>query len=202
MEVDCILAFAGHMIDQPNRPSPRFPPWAESAVRSEIHKAITRLSPVVGISSAACGGDIIFAEVILERKIPLYVILPFQDREDFINRSVGFAGEEWVRRFRKVCNQAASPPYFAKPGGHKHDRDFEDSQRAVIFFALGFAAAMNMQPICLLLYDDTQPGDEVGGTRSFLELCINLEIPYEIIDIKTILNGLQQDRNTAEGRRR
>jgi len=199
MEISCILSFAGHMIDQPNRLPPRFPPWVESAVRSEIRKAITSLSPVAAVSSAACGGDIIFAEEVLKQRIPLYVVLPFQDREDFIRRSVRFAGEGWVKRFRKVCDQAALSPFFVKPGGYRNDRDFADCQRAVVFFGLGFAAAINMQFVGLLLYDDTQPSDDVGGTQSFLELCDNLRLLYETIDLHATLNDLHQDRGTIEG---
>lgn len=185
MEARCILAFAGHMIDQPTRSSPRFPESAESAVRCEIHKAIINLAPTAAIASAACGGDIIFAEEVLKQEIPLYVILPFQDKEDFIQRSVAYAGEHWVQRFRTICTQAHLS-YFVKPGSYESDKDFEDNQRALIFYALGFAAAVNIQLVCLVLYDNTQPSEEIGGTQSFLRLCEELEIPCITIDLVEI----------------
>ena len=183
-EARCVLAFAGHMIDQPGRSCPRFPSWAESAVQLKIRKEIARLSPAAAISSGACGGDIIFAEESLKHGASLCIILPFQDRNDFIQRSVAYAGEHWVERFNKVCDQARL--YYVKPDCYQDDKDYEDNQHAVIFFAMGFAAARNMQLICLLLYDDTQAGDEIGGTRSFLDLCEQLQIKCDRIDMVAI----------------
>jgi hypothetical protein len=199
MEAPCILAFAGHMIDEPDRSCPRFPPEAADAVRSAIRRRILSLSPVAAVSSAACGGDIIFAEEILRQGIPLYVILPFQDKEEFISRSVSFAGPQWLERFNQVCRQASDPPLFVKPGGYRSDRDFEDCQRAVLFFGLGYAKAKEMQFVALLLCDYEQLGDAIGGTRSFLELCEQRNLLYEEISMAKILDSLQRDREMPEG---
>ena len=181
----CVLTFAGHMIDSPVRSNPRFPASTEPDVQSSIRKKIVDLSPVVAISSAACGGDIIFAEEALEQKIPLYIILPFEDKEDFIKRSVLYAGEQWKNRFWEIYNQAQHT-YFVKSGSFEGDKDFEDNQHAIIFFGLGFARAREMQLICLILYDSTQPGDGIGGTESFFSLCEGLNIPYEKLDMAAI----------------
>jgi hypothetical protein len=189
----CVVAFAGHMIDQPTRPSPRFPAWADAAVQAAVREAIARLSPTVAVSSAACGGDIIFAEEILRRKIPLYVVLPFKDRESFIQQSVAYAGEQWVSRFRNVCIEAKDV-YFVKPGPYEDDRDFLDNQHAIIFFAQGFAAAVGMKLICLILYDDTQPEDGIGGTVSFFKLLNGLNIEFDAINMTVIRTDLQSEQ--------
>lgn len=190
MQNRCVVAFAGHMIDQPTRNSPRFPPWAEEAVQIAVREAIARLSPTVAASSAACGGDIIFAEEILRQKIPLYVILPFKDRENFIQHSVAYAGEKWVDRFKNVCNDAESV-YFVKPGPYEADRDFLDNQHAIIFFAQGLAAAARMDLTCLILFDDTQPGDGIGGTVSFFKLLNGLGIEFDAINMATVRADLE-----------
>jgi hypothetical protein len=66
----------------------------------------------VAISSLAAGGDMIFAEEVLKRKIPLVVFIPF-DQEKFLAASVkyikGIPGEdpaEWEKDFHTVLSQA------------------------------------------------------------------------------------------------
>jgi hypothetical protein len=188
------------MIDQPTRTSPRFPDWAETAVQATVREAIARLSPAVAVSSAACGGDIIFAEEILRQEIPLYVVLPFKDRESFISQSVAYAGKQWVSRFRYICSKAKDV-YFVKPGPYEDDRDFLDNQHAIIFFAQGFAAAVRMRLTCLILYDDTQPGDGIGGTVSFFKLLNGLKIEFEAINMAVIRSDSQleqEEQNRGE----
>jgi hypothetical protein len=181
------------MIDRFDRPSPRFPAWAEHDVRSKIRQTVQRLSPLAAVSSAACGGDILFAEEILEQGIPLYVILPFQDMDAFVEKSVAFAGHTWIERFRRVCARAALAPYFAQAGGYRGDIDLEENHHSVIFFAQGYAAARHSFLVSLVLYDGTQPGGEIGGTRRFLDLCNSLQIPYEVLDIAEIRRKLRED---------
>ncbi len=188
MRPSCILAFAGHMIDEPGRNPARFPPESEEIVRVKIREAIERLEPIAAVSPAACGGDILFAEEILRRGTPLYIILPFQNHQSFIEKSVAYAGAHWVERFKQVCAQAAHKPYAVKPGTYQTDQDFEDNQRAIIFFALGLAAAKGIQLISLVLYDQAHSEHKIGGTHSFYRLCRDLRIPCEQIDLATIRN--------------
>ncbi len=186
MEQSCVLAVAGHMIDTPDRLSPRFPSSAEEAVRLEIRRFFAQLSPKAVICSAACGSDILFAEEAFACDIPYYVVLPFEDHEDFILHSVAHAGPSWVRRFDSVCHQASAPLSFVKAGGYDVDEDFKRNQYAVIFFALGFAAARNLPVRNLIVYDPDQPGSDVGGTDSFLKLTMMLKLKCDVIDLRQI----------------
>lgn len=183
MKPRCVVAFAGHMIDHSERETARFPPAAEPAVRARIRNVLRNSAPAAVVSSAASGGDIIVAEEALALDTPLYIILPFEDRDDFVGRSVAYAGSQWAARFRRVCRGAAHPPFFVKSGAYTHDRNYEDNQRALLFFAMGVAVAMHMPLNSLVLCDEAQLGDQIGGTRSFLALCRDLRIPYEVIDI-------------------
>ena len=191
MPVSHMLAFAGHMIDLPGRVSPRFPAYAEHAVRLKLRAAIERLAPAAAVSSVACGGDILFAEEILRYGASLYVVLPFQDRESFIHESVIHAGVQWVQRFEYMCARAAVPPYAVKSGAHQSDHDFAEGQRALTFFALGFSRALSLELKSLILYDEAQAGDQIGGTRSFVRLCTQLHIQHEQIDLAAIRCELQ-----------
>jgi hypothetical protein len=52
----------------------------------------------VVISSGACGGDLLFAESCLQRRLRVEIYLPFV-QEEFLNESVNFAGEHWRQKF-------------------------------------------------------------------------------------------------------
>jgi len=99
-----VLLFSGHMIDSPDRATPRFPPALEPAVERAIRAEVDHLGagpPDVAISSAACGGDILFAEAVLGRGVHTRVYLPF-DEPTFLETSVSFANDRWPDRYRAV----------------------------------------------------------------------------------------------------
>jgi hypothetical protein len=186
----CIMGFAGHMIDSDDREVPRFPRSAESQVRFAIRDCINRYQPQIAVSSAACGGDIIFAEETIALGIPTYIILPFEDQEEFINHSVYFAKDNWVERFYEVI-KAAKQVFYVNPRGFESNKDFEENQHAIIFFSLGIQQNLNFQIVNLILYDDKAPGDGPGGTQSFLDLCEGLErlglnLVHEMLDMGKI----------------
>lgn len=173
----CIMGFAGHMIDDPQRPVPRFPPAAEPMVRSAIRECLERYQPEIALSSAACGGDIIFAEEAIELKIPIYIILPFEDIGEFITQSVSFPkdGKRWVKRFYNVL-KGAKQIFYVNPGTYDSPKDFEETQHAIIFFSLGLQETLKIQIVNIILYDDLDPtSKKTGGTNSFLELCEQLK---------------------------
>jgi hypothetical protein len=105
-EPEHYLLFTGHMIDEPDRSEPRFPPQNEAKFRDLIKQEVMKVkssagSKLRGIAGGACGGDILFHEVCFELDIPtsLYLALP---RDQFIVESVQFAGPDWVDRFDKL----------------------------------------------------------------------------------------------------
>ncbi len=100
-----VIQFAGHMVDRPGRTEPRFPPGLEGAVRSAMDAYLDRFDAAIGYSSAACGGDILFAEAMLRRNWELNIMLPFA-LDDFIATSVDYAGQAWVNRFHRVLEGA------------------------------------------------------------------------------------------------
>lgn len=183
------MGFAGHMIDPPGRVPVRFPATLEVPVKNNIRSTILRYEPIVAVSSAACGGDIIFAEEIISLEIPLFIILPFEDREEFIERSIAHAGEIWIERFHKVCISAKEILY-VRPGGFISDADFRENQHAIIFFALGYSKAAEIPIINIALYDKTRQPNGQGGTLSFVKLCKGLKLPHEVIDLAKIRKNI------------
>lgn len=99
-----VFLFSGHMIDAPNRPTPRFPankePIAAKAIAEQLNK-LDAGAEDLALCGGACGGDLLFAEACLERGLRLEVRLPFEEPE-FLKQSVLFAGDDWRDRYYKV----------------------------------------------------------------------------------------------------
>ncbi|WP_168788293.1 hypothetical protein [Paraburkholderia aromaticivorans] len=88
-----VFLFSGHMIDHSDRPQTRFPPEREHAVTKDIAAVLDDLqagSADLAICGGACGGDLIFAELMLGRGAHLDLYLPFKPQV-FVKDSVDFA---------------------------------------------------------------------------------------------------------------
>src|SRR5262249_2117493 len=97
---DRVILFAGHMIDKPGRRPHRFPPAMESLAAREIAKALQAsvaqgTGSTVAISSAACGGDIIFLEACTTLGVTHVISLPFAPAHFRLTSVAGFGGR-WV----------------------------------------------------------------------------------------------------------
>ena len=104
--IPAVVVFAGHMIDQPGRPQPRFPAYLEKQVYQKIVEDLNRLDARIGFSSATCGADILFLEAMLARGGETNVILPFIP-EAFKKTSVDIIpGADWSPRFDEVLARA------------------------------------------------------------------------------------------------
>ena len=96
-----VFLFSGHMVDASDRSPPRFPPDKEPLAAAAIDKLLDELGAVttdVAISSGACGGDLLFAESCLQRRLRVEIYLPFL-QEEFLKESINFAGEHWRQKF-------------------------------------------------------------------------------------------------------
>src|SRR5712691_5514639 len=76
-----VLLFSGHMIDAPDRQIARFPAEKEAVAAEAIANTIAELEAGpsdLAICGGACGGDLIFAEACLARKMRLEIYIPFE----------------------------------------------------------------------------------------------------------------------------
>jgi hypothetical protein len=179
------LLFSGHMIDAPDRKKPRFPPSLERAVATAIENAIDRLQPRKGdvaISSAACGGDILFAEAVLARGVPLRIYLPF-DEPTFVEKSVNFADDRWPERYRAVIAQAhvfIAPdvlgplPQGADPFERCNEWMLDEARRI---------GESNVAFICVW---NGEGGDGPGGTKHMIDTVRQSGGTVEWIDIRKL----------------
>jgi hypothetical protein len=163
-----IIAFVGHMVDQPSRNEPRFPPSLESQIKSSISNNIKTINAHIGFCSLACGGDILFAEAMAELGREVNIFLPF-DVKDFLDVSVRYAGENWVERFQMLydkfpVNMITHENY----GGMDQLFDF---QCKVIFGSAMLRSSLQQNKTSLLtVLSETDLKKKIGGTNHSLNI--------------------------------
>jgi len=181
-----VVVFAGLMIDQPNRPAPRFPESLEKAVYREIVSQLQKMDAGISYSSAACGSDILFLEAMLERKGEITVVLP-HEKEAFKRDCVDTVpGADWGERFEKVLKQAAHTitandnSTMGSSVGYEYANLLQD----------GLAVLQGLlleTDVCALAVWDRRPGDGIGGTFSLVEHWQLTGRRPEIIDTNALL---------------
>ena len=155
------VLFSGHMVDAPDRPSPRFPPERVPVVRRAIAEAIWLFddADAEGISGLACGGDLLFAEEWLKTGRPLHAYLP-REEADFLDESVRFAGSEWVDSYREVT----ADPNLVLIGPDQEMLGLDDPHTANNLRMLE-AALLRPGVLNGLFLWDGKGGDGPGGTE-------------------------------------
>lgn len=108
-----VILFSGHMVDAPDRPTPRFPADKEPIAAQKIAEALTDLdagSDDLALCQAAAGGDLLFLETCQQRGVRCQVLLPLHEPE-FIDRSImrSAEGDKWRDRYFKMKAQLKDP---------------------------------------------------------------------------------------------
>lgn len=98
-----VFLFSGHMIDAPDRPTPRFPAEKEGIAAQTISEALGQQGAGpddLALAQAAAGGDLLFLEACQQRAVRCRILLPFHEPE-FIQRSILLSkgGDRWRERF-------------------------------------------------------------------------------------------------------
>ncbi|MBA3650691.1 MAG: hypothetical protein H0W66_04205 [Chthoniobacterales bacterium] len=115
-----VVIGSGHMIDTPDRATPRFPPAKESAVRAAIAKQLEAWeigASDLGICGGARGADILFAEECIRRGAKMRLLVA-NELDAFVESSVRLAGTDWSARFRALCDKsevAIQPERLGRP---------------------------------------------------------------------------------------
>ena len=184
--IPAVVAFAGHMVDQPGRPYHRFPPELESAVRDAIRERLKKLNAGFGFSSAACGSDILFLETLLEMGGDVHIFLPYEKNE-FIRDSVEIvAGADWGPRCEEVLKRAASVHVASSYKFATGTVEYDYVNRLLHGMAAVLARQLDTTLSPLAVWDG-RTGDGPCGTASSVEHWKKSDLPVEIIAIDQIL---------------
>lgn len=179
-----VVVFAGHVVDQPERPVPRFPASVEPKIYAAIQERLIKLDAGFGYSSAACGSDILFCEAMLERDAEIHIVLPYE-KSQFIEASIDRA-PGWRARFEKVVERAAD---VAVASERRVDGDgvlYDYANRVLHGLARGRAENLETALKPLAVWDG-EPNPARGGTASAIELWRAAGEEIEIIHTTAIL---------------
>lgn len=175
-----VVLSSGHMIDTPDRPSPRFPACLEPVVASEIEAVLDRwdIGPAdLLLLSLARGSDILFAESGHRRGAQVEIILA-SPPEVFEQTSVALPRSIWSQRFRYLLQRypfSVVPPE-ADDGS---PNEFARANQALIERAQQLTP---QTPLRVGLVWDEQPAGGPGGTGEFAGLASALDAPLAIIN--------------------
>ncbi len=124
-----VFLFSGHMVDEPGRPTPRFPLAQEPLAAQKIAAALDQLGAGpddLALTQGACGGDLLFTEACQQRGLKIQWLQPFSEPE-FVQKSVVNCGETWRGRYysartkiptspRAATEELGDPPPNSGPG--------------------------------------------------------------------------------------
>jgi len=163
-----VAAFVGHMIDQPGRPYPRFPYYIEKNIKDALHAAIRTLNIKIGYTSIACGSDILFCEALMEADGEINIILCF-DKDEFLETSIRYAGEEWERRFQQLIERYPVT-YLTHEKYEGTDELFSLQSRMILGSALHRGSLLQTKAHLLSVLSETDMTRKAGGTRDTIAL--------------------------------
>ncbi len=185
LPVPRVIAFAGHLIDRPSRPNPRFPAHLEAAVRLAIEQRLAAVGPAIGFAAAACGADLIFLELMRARGADTHIVLPYGP-EQFVPDSVDYLpGTRWRVRFdtavRKASQVISASDHRLGDGGMSYEYGFRvlDGEAAM------HADKLDTELVCVAVWDGL-PGDGPGGTASSVAHWRQAGRRVEVIDLAAV----------------
>jgi hypothetical protein len=165
-----VFLFSGHMIDAPDRKTPRFPADKEDAARQWIVAALADLNAGpqdLGLTQGACGGDILFAEACRQRGVKLQLLQPFEEPV-FIEKSVACANADWLKRYLAITGGLETPPLAAPHELGPLPADMNAYERCNLWL-LASALAYGPQKLTFICLWDGGGGDGRGGTAHMAE---------------------------------
>ena len=167
-----VLLFSGHMIDAPDRATPRFPLAKEAGARAAIEQALADQDAGpedLALTQGAAGGDLLFTEAALARGVRVQWLQPLPEPE-FIQCSVlaSAAAEGWRQRyFAARAGLAEAPRCMLQELGPppRGVSVWERGNQWLLHTALAHGPD---KARCIVLWDGGG-GDGPGGTRHMVE---------------------------------
>lgn len=190
-----VVIFAGHMLDRPGRPSPRFPAGWENEVKAAIRERLLRLNGRLGYGAAACGADILFLEAVLELGGEIRLVLPCETGE-FCRKFVEVApGGNWKERFQRLVG-SAKRVHQASESTRGGGGVYYDFAKQMLYGLAKIKADQLETDLAPLAVWDGRPESGVSGTAEAVKFWKSLGYEVEIIPLP--VSGPAPDREQGE----
>ena len=184
-----VVIFTGHMIDRPGRPRPRFPEAAVDRVAATLREWLGRQGEVIGFSSAACGSDILFQEIVHALGGETHVLLPY-DEESFCRESVQAVDPpvpipgrpSWQRRYLDVLARASHVVMASAEKMRSDGVSYAYTNEIMHGLGLMKARQLGTEVVGLAVWDG-RPGDGRGGTASTVAEWRMAELPVHVVNL-------------------
>ncbi len=183
LPIPSVAIFTGHMVDAPDRRVPRFPLHLEPAVREAIDRWLAANDVQIGVSSAACGGDILFQEALIERGSESHIILPFRE-ELFLKTSVSHPQANWDDRFANVIRKSTTIIRAARDQTEEHAIAYSYTNKIIAGTARIRAAELDTDLYGLAVWDG-KPG-AMGGTADAISSWQAVLIPMTYVQLPQV----------------
>lgn len=192
-----VIVFAGHMIDFPDRKTPRFPPALAETVARIIRKRLSSLHVEAGFATAACGAPILFHEAVQAMGGESHVILPY-GRDEFLADSVAIRDDmDWTSRFDNVLEKARRVVLASPQRLDEGSVVFSYANQILLGLGLIRARQLRCELKTLVVWDG-QPSKATGSISTILAQWKELGHSPEIIDLRelesVIINKLEHRR--------
>jgi len=187
-----LIAIAGHIVDAPGRPEPRFPLTREAQAKALIREAVEGLRndeyELIGLASAAPGADILAHEVCAEIGIKSTICLPMPAKdyarlafEELDNWRTRFLDLQQDHDVIELSDREGLPRWLS---GSNVD-SWERGNRWVMQMALTSGAK---RITLVALWDGKMKGNAPGGTAQMVQLARDAgTVRVKIVDAKLLL---------------
>lgn len=184
-----VLLFSGHMIDTPERESPRFPPSRAPAAAGCIEQVLEAAdagAQDAAFSQAAAGGDLLFLEACVARGVRCQVLLPFPEPE-FVERSIlpSADGTGWRERWLAVKARLSGAPRIM-PDELGPTPTGEDPYARCNQWLLECALASGAERLRFICLWNGAGGDGPGGTAHMVHKVERLGARVDWIDTRDL----------------
>lgn len=157
------LHFAGHIFGLAGGKRP-IDSQSIYAIERAIEEALKESRVGFAYGALAAGSDIMIAEKLLKEAIELHIIMPCSD-ELFLETSVAPYGEDWILRFQRCREQAATVRYISQEREKADDLRTAFASELAMGLACLKADQLATDAIQFLVWDGADPEAAAGTAR-------------------------------------
>jgi class 3 adenylate cyclase/tetratricopeptide (TPR) repeat protein len=185
LRIPCLIVFAGHRLDLPGRPSPRFPLALEPAVRRAIRERLETLGAGFGYAFAFGGADLLFLEEMLNLQGDVRVLLPYDADQFYRDKVDTMPGPDGRGRFERALKGAREVIVASR-----HPMEGKAAREYVNLLLLGLASIraqkLGADLVALACWDGRR-GEAASRTAEVVQLWERFGHSVETIDLNEIL---------------